>query len=108
MRSRHDDSDRDLRVRSESRPQGIAGAVCWRLRKRRNADLVAIGPAAVNQAVKGAAIARSIMADEDLALGLVPSFESIYDADGQERTVMRLAVIVLSDGRDNVVGGRDD
>ena len=47
-----------LKVSGKSRPNAVAGAIAALLRSQGEVEVQAIGPAAVNQAVKAIAIAR--------------------------------------------------
>lgn len=77
-----------LRVSGTSRPNAVAGAIAALLRSEGVVELQAIGPQAVNQAVKALAIARGYVRDEALDLSVVPSFVTLELHD-QERTALR-------------------
>jgi stage V sporulation protein S len=66
-----------LRVSSHSDPSAAAGAVANGVRESGRAQIHAIGPRAVNQAVKAIAIARSYVAASGVDLYFVPSFTNI-------------------------------
>jgi len=56
-----------LKVKGDSKPNSVAGAICNVVRESRNGVLpavVATGPAAINQAMKALAIARKYLLDE--------------------------------------------
>ena len=53
-----------LRVSSKSRPNSVAGAIAALLRTKGEVEVQAIGPQAVNQAVKAIAIARGYIAPD--------------------------------------------
>jgi len=77
-----------LRVSGTSRPNAVAGAIAALLRSQGVVELQAIGPQAVNQAVKALAIARGYVRDDGLDLTTVPSFVTLELHD-QERTALR-------------------
>ena len=80
-----------LKVSAKSNPNAVAGALAAVLRERDHAEVQAVGAAALNQAVKAIAIARSYLRDEKIDLAIVPAFMTISVGD-EERTGMSLAV----------------
>lgn len=54
-------------------------------------EVQAIGPAAVNQAIKAIAIARGYLHDDQLDLTVQPSFVKL-DVASEERTAMKFLV----------------
>jgi stage V sporulation protein S len=80
-----------IKVSSTSRSTAVAGAIAGVMREQRFAEVQAIGPGAVNQAVKALAIARGYLRGDGIDLICVPHFMEI-DLDGQERTVLRFCV----------------
>jgi len=69
-----------LKVSSESKPNTVAGAICNVVRESQRNDppnVMATGPAAVNQAMKAIAIARKYLLDEETPIDLLvfPKFE---------------------------------
>jgi len=81
-----------LLVASQSRPNAVAGAIAGLVRDGKKPTLQAVGPAAVNQAVKAIAIARSMLLEEGSEIFAVPSFAKI-EIEGRERTAVRLEVV---------------
>lgn len=72
-----------LKVSSESKPNTVAGAICNVVREARNnhpPNIMATGPAAINQAIKAIAIARKYLLDEDEPIDLLvfPKFEQDF------------------------------
>lgn len=64
-----------LKVSAKTNTKKLAKAIRAALRKHgREADLDAIGPGAVNQAIKGIIVARGLLAPEGANLKAVPSF----------------------------------
>ncbi|QBY10324.1 stage V sporulation protein S [Deinococcus metallilatus] len=80
-----------LRVSGKSRPNAVAGAIAALLRAQGRAEVNAIGPAAVNQAVKALAIARGYLEGNGLDLAVQPAFVTLDVAD-EERTAMTFRV----------------
>ena len=84
-----------LRVSGSSRPNAVAGAVAALLRSNGQVEIQAIGPAAVNQAIKAIAIARGYVYDDQLDLTVQPSFVKL-DVASEERTAMKFMVYSYS------------
>ena len=80
-----------IRVAAQSRSTSVAGAIAGVVREQGRAELQAIGAAAVNQAVKAAAIACGFLALDGLDMVCIPSFADV-EIDGQQRTAIRLTV----------------
>jgi stage V sporulation protein S len=80
-----------LKVRSQSDPNKVAGALAGTIREQGKAELQTIGAGALNQAVKALAIARGFLAPAGVDLVCWPAFVDV-DVDGQERTAIRLFV----------------
>lgn len=84
-----------LRVSGTSRPNAVAGAIAALLRSEGQVEVQAIGPQAVNQAVKALAIARGYIAEDGLDLTTAPSFVTLELHD-EERTALRFHVVALT------------
>jgi stage V sporulation protein S len=80
-----------LRVSAQSRPNAVAGAIAALLRLDGTVEMQAIGPHAVNQAVKSLAIARSYLVQDALDLVASPGFVKL-ELHEEERTAMRFEV----------------
>ncbi|SEI68859.1 stage V sporulation protein S [Deinococcus reticulitermitis] len=80
-----------LKVSGDSRPNAVAGAVAALLRAHGRVEVQAIGPAAVNQAVKALAIARGYLAEDGLDLSAQPAFVKL-EVEGEERTALKFSV----------------
>jgi stage V sporulation protein S len=80
-----------LRVSAGSRPNAVAGAIAALLRLEGTVEMQAIGPHAVNQAVKSLAIARAYLVQDALDLVVAPGFVKLELHD-EERTAMRFEV----------------
>lgn len=81
-----------LRVSGTSRPNSVAGAIAALLRSEGEVEVQAIGPHAVNQAVKAIAIARSYIEPDGMDLTTKPSFVKL-ELQSEERTAVRFAII---------------
>ncbi len=80
-----------LKVSSTSDPSATAGALANTIREEGVAELQAIGPKAVNQAIKAITIARGYMAPSGVDLIFVPSFVDV-EIDEENKTAMRMKV----------------
>ncbi len=80
-----------LKVRSQSDPNKVAGALAGTIREKGKAELQTIGAGALNQAVKSIAIARGFLAPSGIDLVCFPAFVDV-EVDGAERTAIRLFV----------------
>ncbi|MBS3765663.1 stage V sporulation protein S [Candidatus Bipolaricaulota bacterium] len=80
-----------LKVSSTSDPSATAGALANTIREEGTAELQAIGPKAVNQAVKAITIARGYMAPGGVDLVFLPSFVDVK-IDEENKTAMRMEV----------------
>lgn len=89
-----------LRVSAGSRPNAVAGAVAALLRSEGAVEVQAIGPHAVNQAVKALAIARAYLEQDGLDLTAAPGFVKLELHD-EERTAVRFDVHAVARPRAN-------
>lgn len=80
-----------LKVSSTSEPSATAGALANTIREDGHAELQAIGPKAVNQAIKSITIARGYMAPSGTDLVFVPAFVDVK-ISGEKKTAIRLLV----------------
>ena len=80
-----------LKIASTSEAGLAAGALANTFREEGMAELQAIGPKAVNQAVKCIAIARGYVAPSGVDLYFVPSFVDVEVSD-ETRTGIRFTV----------------
>ena len=80
-----------IKVSAHSRCTLVAGAIAGVMRESRHVEVQAIGPSAVNQAIKAIAIARNYLVAEDIQLVCVPEFVNI-DIKGRERTAIKFVV----------------
>ncbi len=80
-----------LKVSSKSDANKVAGALANVLKEKNSVEVQAIGAGALNQAVKGIAIARGFVAPTGKNLVCIPAFSDIV-IDGEERTAIKLIV----------------
>ena len=78
-----------LRVKHDSNPNRVAGALAGVVRQHGKAVIEVIGAGAMNQAIKALAIARGFLAPGGVDLRCYPCFIDLV-IEGQERTGMRL------------------
>ena len=78
-----------LKVKSNSSPNKVAGAVAGVIRENKAVEVQAVGAGAANQAIKSVAIARGYLAPIGIDLICVPAFTSIQ-IDGEDRTAIKL------------------
>jgi stage V sporulation protein S len=81
-----------IKVSAHSRCTLVAGAIAGVVREWRHAEVQAIGPNAVNQAIKAIAIARNYLVADGLQIVCIPEFVNI-DIKGRERTAIKLVVV---------------
>lgn len=80
-----------LKVSSKSDANRVAGALANVMREKSSVEIQAIGAGALNQAIKGIAIARGFVAPSGKNLICIPAFSDIV-IDGEERTAIKLIV----------------
>ena len=81
-----------LKVAAQSNPATVAGAIANNVREKKTVELVAMGPSAVNQAVKALAIARDYLSREKIELAFRPEFIHLQ-IDGEEKSALKLVVL---------------
>ena len=80
-----------LKVSSKSNPNSVAGAIAAMVKEYGKVELQAIGAGALNQAIKGIAIARGFVAPGGIDLVCIPAFADI-EVEGEDRTGIKLIV----------------
>lgn len=80
-----------MKVAATSNPRAVAGAVANSVREAQHADVQAIGPKAVNQAIKAIAIARGYVASNGIDLICVPAFVEV-EIDGSPRSAIKFMI----------------
>ena len=80
-----------LKVSAKSNPNSLAGAIANLIKVHHDLEIQAIGAGALNQAIKGIAVARGFVAPSGINLVCVPAFAQI-EVDGESRTGIKLIV----------------
>lgn len=80
-----------LKVSSKSRPNSVAGAIAGMVRSDSRVQIQTIGAGALNQAVKGIAIARGFIAPTGQELICIPYFKDI-EVNGEIKTAIVITV----------------
>ncbi|MBU4483092.1 MAG: stage V sporulation protein S [Actinomycetia bacterium] len=80
-----------LRVSSKSNPNSVAGAIAGIIRSDTRVQIQTIGAGALNQAIKGVAIARGFIAPTGQDLVCIPYFKDI-EVNGEIKTAIVLSL----------------
>ena len=80
-----------IKVSKTSDPKKVAGAISSHIRDDGAVDIVAVGPIALNQAIKSIIIARSYLVVNNLDVNTVPSFSEVAIED-EKRTGIQLSL----------------
>src|SRR3954453_10235425 len=80
-----------LKVSTRSNPNSVAGAMAGAVRQAGSVEVQVVGAGALNQAIKGVAIARGYVIASGIDLVCVPTFADIL-IDGERRTAIRLSI----------------
>lgn len=84
-----------LKVASGSDPKSVAGAIANNIREKKQIEIIAMGPAAVNQTIKAIAIAREYLSDEDIDVLCRPEFMHI-ELDGEQKSAIKFVIITTT------------
>jgi stage V sporulation protein S len=82
-----------LKVSSNSIPNSVAGAIAGVVRAEGKVQIQTIGAGALNQSIKGIAIARGYIAPTGQELVCIPFFKDI-EVNGEVKTAIVLTVEV--------------
>lgn len=82
-----------LKVSTKSNPNSVAGALASALKTEKKVEMQSVGAGALNQAIKGVAIARGYVAPSGKDLVCIPAFSNVV-VEGEERTGIKLVVEV--------------
>jgi stage V sporulation protein S len=80
-----------LKVSTKSKPNSVAGAIAGMIRSSNRVKIQTIGAGALNQAIKGIAIARGFIAPTGQELICIPYFKDI-EVNGEIKTAIVLTV----------------
>lgn len=80
-----------LKIKKDSTVKSVAGAIAGELRKEGEVSMVAIGPSAVNQAVKAIATAHGFAIQDGYDFTAMPSFTEV-EVEGEKRSAISFTV----------------
>ena len=80
-----------IRVSSTSRTSAVAGAIAGVFREHKHAEVQAIGPGAVNQAMKALVIATGYLKLDGIEVACSPEFAEVT-IENQVRTAIKLVI----------------
>jgi len=80
-----------LKVSSTTKPNSVAGAIAGMIRSSHRVQIQTIGAGALNQAIKGIAIARGFIAPTGQELVCTPYFKDI-EVNGETKTAIVLNI----------------
>lgn len=80
-----------LKVSSKSKPNAVAGAIAGIIRDEGKVQIQTVGAGALNQTIKGIAIARGYIAPTGQDLVCIPFFKDI-EINGEVKTAIVLTV----------------
>jgi len=81
-----------IKVSAKSSVNKVAGAIAMSLKEKGYIEVRAMGPNAINQAVKALAVSRGHLAPGGTDLSCVPSFEQVNVEDGETRTAIKFKI----------------
>ena len=80
-----------IKVSANSRTSAVAGAIAGVIREHKHAEVQAIGPGAVNQAVKALVLAIGYLKNDGINVSCVPEFVDVM-IDDKVRTAIKLVI----------------
>jgi len=83
-----------LKVASGSDPKSVAGAIANNIREKKQIEIIAMGPAAVNQTMKSIAISREYLTNENIDVLCRPEFMHI-EVDGQQKSAIKFSIVTI-------------
>ena len=81
-----------IKVSAGSRTAAVAGSIAGTFRDHHLAEVQAIGPVAVNQAVKAMTLAKRYLAEDGYVVVFYPAFQDV-DIDGKIRTAVKFIML---------------
>lgn len=81
-----------IKISKDSSVASVAGSIAKTMRVQDSVDIVVVGAAAINQAIKSVAIARGYLISGEINIAVQPSFTDIR-IDDQIKTGIILKVI---------------
>jgi stage V sporulation protein S len=85
-----------LRVRRDSNPHNVASAIAHAVYAHKKVTIRAIGAAAVNQAVKATAIARTYVAQKGLDLSFRSGFQTVMMPNTETGVEEEISAVILN------------
>lgn len=85
---------KEVRIAAETKTKAAAGAIAGLLREGHTLEVCAIGTKAINQMVKGLALAREFMADDGSELYAFPEFRKVEFVNGEDKTGVAIKFVV--------------
>lgn len=82
-----------LKVAASSNPPSLGGAIVRNIQEGKEVEVLAVGAGAVNQAVKGIAIASGYAAPQGIVLSNRVGFVDV-DIEDEQKTGMKFKIIV--------------
>lgn len=89
-----------FKVKNNTNPNKLAGAIAITLREKKPAELQCIGAASVNQATKAMIIANGFLTSTGMEIRIKPSFSTL-EMEGEEKTCIRFCLDVGCNNNDN-------
>ena len=80
-----------IKISANSRTSAVAGAIAGVIREHKHAEVQAIGPGAVNQAVKALVLAIGYLKNDGINVSCVPEFVDVI-IDDKVRTAIKLVI----------------
>ena len=80
-----------LKVKNNSTVKSVAGAIAGEIKKNGEVQVSAVGPNAVNQAIKAIACANSFALEDNYSIVCTPEFKMV-EIDGNDRTSILFTV----------------
>lgn len=85
-----------FKVKSNTNPNKLAGAITITLREKKPTELQCIGAASVNQATKAMIIANGFLAPVGMEMRIKPSFTTL-EIEGKEKTCIRFLLDIRTE-----------
>ena len=90
-----------FKVKSNTNPNKLAGAITITLRERKTVELQCIGAASVNQATKAIIIANGFLNPVGMEMQIKPSFYTI-EIEGMNRTCIKFSLDIKGNEKENL------
>lgn len=77
-----------LRVSAKTQSGKLAGSIAGVMREAGEVKIQAVGAGALNQAVKGIAIARGFLAPQGIDIYVIPGFTNVEMSEGERTSIV--------------------